>query len=57
MQDTNTTETLTSEPRTRRAADAWMAELHAFPVLRVRSAAELTECECPNDCLLDHENE
>lgn len=57
MQDNDTTEGMAIQPRTRRAADAWMAELHAFPAPGARSAVETTECECPYDCLRDHENE
>jgi hypothetical protein len=57
MQDNRTTDTMTIEPRARRAADAWMAEFHASPTPGARSAVELTDCECPDDCLRDHENE
>jgi hypothetical protein len=67
MQDNITAEGIAIDLGARRAVDAWTAEMHAsaageyrFAGLwapAARSAVELTECECPNDCLHDHENE
>jgi hypothetical protein len=68
MQDNITTEGIAIDLGARRAVDAWTAEMYAAAAAReyrfaglwaqvARSAVELTECECPNDCLHDHENE
>ena len=39
------------------AFDAWDGGSVPFRTIAARSVAESGECECPFDCLRDHENE